>query len=211
MAQRARDNRVSRRSLLLAGLGISVFRAQGTPGGSGALDVSFDGDNLHVAAPDLHFLTGKPLERLKNADTVTFLSQLTVYIDERGTILRRLPERLVVSYDLWEKRFAVTIPGGYKRSMSNLTAQQAEVWCIENLAVSALGLPPDRPFWLKFELRTTERRELSVLVGDSGISLTSLIDIFSHPAGGDLYWSREAGPLRLRELPRTHIGRGKNG
>lgn len=210
MAQRARDIRISRRSLLLAGLAIPVFRARGGPA-PGALDVSFDGDNLRVAAPGLHFLTGKPLERLMNADTVTFLSQLTVYSDERGTIYRRIPERLVVSYDLWEKKFAVTIPGPYKRSMTNLTASQAEEWCVESLAISALGLAPDRPFWLKFELRTTERRELAGLVGDSGISLTSLIDIFSHPQGGDLYWDRMAGPLRLRDLPRAHAGRGRLG
>ena len=207
MAQHARDNRFSRRSLLLAGLALRVFRARA----AGGLDVSFDGDNIHVAVPDLHFLTGKPLERLRNADTVTFLTQLTVYSDEHGTIFRRIPERLVVSYDLWEQKFSVTIPGPYKRSVPSLTAPQAEAWCFDQLAVSALGLAPDRPFWLKFELRTTERRELAGLVGDSGISLSSLIDIFSHPTGGDLYWSRSAGPLRLRDLPRTRAIRGKIG
>jgi hypothetical protein len=209
MAQRARDNRISRRSLLLAALAIPLSRLRGAP--SGTLDVSFDGDNLHVAAPGLHFLTGKPLERLMNADTVTFLTQLTVYSDEGGTIFRRIPERLVVSYDLWEQKFSVTIPGPYKRSMPSLTAAQAEAWCLDQLAVSTLGLPPDRPFWMKFEMRTTERRELAGLVGDSGISLSSLIDIFSHPAGGDISWSRSAGPLRLRDLPRTRASRGKIG
>jgi hypothetical protein len=169
-----------------------------------------------VAAPDLHFLVGKPLERLKNADTVTYLTQLTVYSDDRGTIFRRMvPERLVVSYDLWEQKFSVTIPGPYKRSMPNLTAAQAEAWSIDQIAISTLGLPPDRPFWLKFEMRTTEHRELAGVVGDSGISFStlasSLIDIFSRPLGGDLYWSRSAGPLRLRDLPRTRAFRGKIG
>jgi hypothetical protein len=203
MAQPAREFRFSRRSLLLAGLAIPAFRARA----AGLLDVSFDGDNLRVAAPGLHFLTGKPLERLRNADTVTFLTQLTIFSDERGTVFRRIPERLVVSYDLWEEKFSVTIPGPFKRSMPNLTAAQAEAWCFDQLAISALGLPPDRAFWMKFEMRTTERRELAGLVGDSGISLSSLIDIFSHPAGGDLSWSRSAGPLRLRDLPRTRTGR----
>jgi len=210
MAERARDRWFSRRSLLLAGLSIPLFCAVGGPP-EPTLDVLFDGDNLRVAVPGLHFLTGKPLERLMNADTVTYLTQLTVYSDERGTIFRRIPERLVVSYDLWEQKFSVTIPGPYKRSMPNLTAAQAEAWCIDQLAISTLGLPPNRPFWLKFEMRTAERRELAGLVGDSGISLTSLIDIFSHPVGGDLYWSRSKGPLWLRDLPRTHTSRGKIG
>jgi len=199
MAHDAQNIRISRRSLLLAGLAIPVFRARA----GAALDVSFDGDNLHVAAPGLHFLTGKPLERLMNADTVTFLSQLTVMSDERGTIFRRTAERLVVSYDLWEQKFSVTIPGPFKRSILNASVGQAEAWCIENLDISA--------FWLKFELKTTSRRELASVVGDSGVSLSSLIDIFSHPQGGDLYWARAAGPLLLRDLPRTHTGRGKIG
>ena len=37
------------------------------------LKVIYDGDNLHVAAPNLHFLTGKPLERLKYGDVVAYV------------------------------------------------------------------------------------------------------------------------------------------
>ncbi len=207
MAQSARDNRISRRSLLLAGLAIPVFRLRGAE----ALAVSFDGDNLHVAAPGLHFLIGKPLSRLKDADTVTFLSQITLFSDERGTVIRRgYPDRLVVSYDLWEERFAVTIPG-VSRSRSHLTAAEAESWAIDNLAISALGLAPERPFWLRFELRATNPREISRLMGESGISLSGLVEILSRkPGADDPYWMRSTGPLRLSDLPRT-IARGRIG
>ena len=207
MARSARANGIGCGSRFLAGCVLFLCCAHA----SGPLEVTFDGDNLRMAAPGLHFLTGKPLERLRNADTVTFLSQLTLFSDESGTVLRRIPERLIVSYDLWQEKFSVTIPGSYKRSAVNLSAAQAEAWCMDNLVVSALGLPPERPFWLTFELRTADRRELASLVGDSGISLSRLIDIFSHPQGGDLYWTRSAGPLRLRDLPRTPSGRGRTG
>jgi hypothetical protein len=207
MARFARENGISRRSWLWAGLAIPLLRARA----SDRLDVTFDGDNLHVSAPGLHFLTGKPLERLMNADTVTFLSQITLFSDDRGTIFRRIPERLVVSYDLWEEKFSVVIPGEFRRSAINVSSAQAETWCMDNLVVSALGLAPQRPFWVRFELRTTNRPELASLVGDSGISLSRLIDIFSHPQGEDLYWTRSAGPLRLRDLPRTPSGRGRIG
>jgi hypothetical protein len=191
----------------MASLAIPVFRLRGAEG----LSVSFDGDNLHVTTPGLHFLTGKPLSRLKDADTVTFLSQMTLFSDEHGTIFRRgLPERLVVSYDLWEERFAVTIPGA-SRSRSHLTAAQAENWAIDNLAISALGLAPERPFWLQFELRAASPREISRLMGDSGISLSGLVEILSRkPGPDDPYWMRSAGPLRLSDLPRT-IARGRIG
>src|SRR5438067_6548009 len=64
MARPARNEGISRRSWLLAGLAIPLLRA----GAAEKLEVSFDGDNLHVAAPGLHFLTGTALKRLKNAD-----------------------------------------------------------------------------------------------------------------------------------------------
>ena len=207
MALKARDLRISRRDWLLAGLAIPLLRPARA---AGSLSVTFDGDNLHVLPAGLHFLTGKALMRLKDADTVTFLSQITLYSDERGTIFRRAPERVVVSYDLWEERFAVTIPGA-QRSVSHLTADQAETWAMDNLAVSALGLAPDRPFWLRFELRAASQKEISSVMGDAGISLSGLVEIFSRKPGvDDPYWMRSAGPLRLSDLPRRAV-HGRNG
>ncbi len=208
MALPAREFRISRRSWLLAGLGIGVFRLRA----ASALAVSFDGDNLRVAAPDLHFLVGKPLERLKSGLTVTFLSQLTIFGDTQGTVLKRSPiERLVFSYDLWEQKFSVTIPGGGKRGLPKVSAAEAESWCLENLAISASGLPPDRQFWLQFDLRTNYRRDLGSVVGDNGVTLTGLlVDLFSRrPGAGDLSWTQRDGPFRLLNLPRTP--RGRNG
>lgn len=199
-ALRARDKGISRRSWLLAGLGIPLLRGRAAE----PLQVSFDGDNLHVATPGLHFLTGKPLERLRDAATVAFLSQITVFSDDRGTVFRRIPERIIVSYDLWEEKFSVTVPGSAARSNSHMGATQAENWVIEGLAVSALGIDPNRQFWLQFELRTTDRRDVSKLVGETGISLSGLVDWMTRQRGpDDFYWTRNAGPLRLVDLPRV--------
>ncbi|MBZ5623651.1 MAG: hypothetical protein LAQ69_33740 [Acidobacteriia bacterium] len=173
--------------------------------------VSFDGDNIHVAAPSLHFLTGKPLDRLKDAATVVYLSKLTLSGDNFATAFRPpVPERLIVSYDLWEEKFSVTIRGASTRTTPRLlNASQAEAWCFENLAVSALGLASNRPFWLRLELRTADQREIPRLVGDSGISFTGLIELFGRKAGADdFHEERSAGPFRLIDLPRTVLGRG---
>lgn len=209
MAQSARDIRISRRSWLLAGLGIPLLRARADE----PLTVTFDGDNLHVAAPGLHFLTGKPLDRLKDGLTVAYLSKLTLLSDSRGTIFRApAPERIIVSYDLWQGNFAVTLRGGAVRSSPRLSAPQAETWCFDNLAISTLGLPPDRPFWLRWELRTADPRDLGSLLGDSGISLGRLIEMFGRNAGADdLHWERSAGPFRLLTLPRIPALRGRIG
>jgi hypothetical protein len=212
MAAPKRNARVSRRRWLLAGGGVSLFRAAALAVQSPALGVTWDGDNLHVSAPRLHFLSGKPLERLRDGATVVFLSQLTVLTDGRGGIFRRVPDRLVVSYDLWEEKFSVTRLGGTPRSVSHLSAAAAEAWCLETLLISASGLTPDRPFWVRLELRTADPREVSTAVGEPGISITRLIDIFSRkPGAQESAWTLEAGPLRLADLARTP-GRGtRNG
>jgi hypothetical protein len=210
MAQPARHSRISRRSWLLAGLGIPLLGARGEE----SLQVSFDGDNIRVAAPGLHFLTGKPLERLKAADTVVFDSQITLFTDDRGTIFHRpVTERLIFSYDLWEEKFSVTVRGVSPRSQSRLTADQAEAFALGELAVTALGMAPDRPFWLRLELRARSSKELSSAVGDAGISLTGLaIDWLSRKPGADNpYYIRSRGPLRLSDLPRTPPARGPRG
>lgn len=199
---------MSRRSWLLAGLALGVSRLRA----AAPLNISFDGDNLHVGAPNLHFLTGRPLERLKDAATVTFLSQLTLFSDQQGTVFKRAAERLVVSYDLWEQKFSVTIPGGSKRNLPPASAAEAETWCLENLAISAMGMAPERPFWLRFDLRTADRREISSIAGDSGLSLGALIEIFSRkPGSGEFSVSANFGPFRLVDLPRTPPGRGPIG
>lgn len=208
MAQPARRDRISRRSWLLAGLGMSVFRLRAAE----PLTVLFDGDNLHVSAPTLHFLSGKPLQRLKDGDTVTYLSQLTLYKDAFVTPLRRANvERFVISYNIWaDDKFSVTVPGG--RSANNLSLKATETWCLENLAIGATGLAPDTPFWLRFDMHTATERDLSELVGDRGLNLHNLVLLLGRRAGpDDPSWTLEAGPLRLADLVRMP-GRGsRNG
>src|SRR5262252_4766876 len=122
MARPARVSQLSRRSWLLAGLGVA---APGFLRGE-SLGVTWDGDNLYITAPELRFLSGKPLAKLKNADLVFFISQLTLFTDRFQTVYRRAPERFVVSYDLWEERFSVTVLSNERRRASRPTAESAE-------------------------------------------------------------------------------------
>lgn len=198
---------MSRRSWLVAGLAVPLFRAGAAP----RLNVSFDGDNLHVAAPQLHFLTGQPLGRLHDGATVVFLSQLTLLREDHLSVFRKVLERLTVSYDVWEEKFRVMMGSGGP-SASRLSASAAETWCLDNLVISALGLSPDRPFWLRFELRAEDPRNLSSVLGASGISLTGMIEIFSRkPRSDEQPWTLESGPLRLSDLRTAASRRPRNG
>jgi hypothetical protein len=206
MEQPSRVLKISRRSWLVAGLVAPFFSARGAE----TLAVTFDGDNLHVSDLNLHFLTGKSLQRMKDGASVLYLTQLTLFSDGWITPMRRTPvQRFVVSYDVWEEgKFSITMPGAVPRSAVDLSAQAAEVWCLENLVISALGLAPDRPFWLRLEMRSGEPKDFSSVLSESGISLRSLMLLLGRkPGADDAQWTREAGPLHLADLTRTP-GRG---
>ena len=116
-----------------------------------------------------------------------------------------------MSYDVWEEKFSVIL-GTTNRRVTGLTAAAAEAWCVDNLAISALGVPSAKPFWFRLELRTADPKDLSSVVGEPGISIRGLIEIFSRKPGADEDpWTLDAGPLRLADLPRTLTRRTRNG
>ncbi len=206
MALHARE-KISRRSWLVASLALPVSRAHALA----RLNVSSDGDDLHVDAPQLHFLTGKPLARLMDGNTVVFRSLLTLLRDDHVTPFRAQQERITVSYDVWDEKFQVVLTED-QRSQRHLSLPETEEWCLRNLTISARGIEPERPFFLRFELRTSSERESAPVASDTGISIRGLIEEFGRKAGaGDLHWGPlDAGPLRLVDLPRMVIRRTRN-
>ncbi len=205
----ARDTGLSRRSWLLAGLALPLFSARA----ASPLTIVYEGDDLRPVVPNLHFLTGKPLERLHDAEKVVFGSWLSLYTIDQSVPFKQAQVWFVVSYDIWEQKFMVTIPGPAPRSQGNMTAPQAEAWCLDNVAISAAGLAADRPFFLRLELRTEQRREFSSVLDDPGLSLIkAAAELISRkPRPDEPRWGPfESGRLRLSELVRMP-GRGRHG
>jgi|SRR5579864_2281427 len=166
-----------------------------------SLRVRLDGDDLRIQAPQLKFLHGKPLERLKDGASVVFLAQLSLSTEVNAPAIKRAVDRFVVSYDLWEERFSVTKTGSERRTVSHLSADAAESWCLDSLALGIVGIAPDKPFWVRLELRAEDPRDQAAVVGESGINLTRLIEIFSNPARATQpRWEAMAGPVRLADL-----------
>lgn len=167
------------------------------------LSVRVTPDQIQVAAPKLHFLSGKPMERLRHGNAIPFDFQLSVLNDSKQ-VLRQTFERFVVSYDIWEERFSVTRTRGTRASVSNLTAVSAEAWCLDNLSMPGSGLPQDRPVWVRLDIRAQEARQSKPLESDEVLSLANLIEIFSRPGkqGGN-QWRIEAGPLQFRDLRKS--------
>jgi hypothetical protein len=210
METRSREIRISRRSWLLAGLTAPLFSLRATE----PLKVLYDGDNLRVAAPTLHFLTGKPLERLKYGDVVAYVLQLELLNESRTAVIRPQKGRFVVSYALWEEKFSVTqiesTPGVGPRTVEGLSATAAEAWCFDNLAISTLGLSPNQYYWLRLGLRTGTARDFAD-ESKIGISIHDLIEFLGRKNTEITQWGPLETRVRLADLPRL-AGRGsRNG
>jgi hypothetical protein len=210
MKTRLRETRISRRSWLLAGLTVPLFSARAAD----SMKVMYDGDNLHVAAPTLHFLTGKPLERLKYGDVVAYVAQLELLNESRTAVVRPQKGRFVVSYALWEEKFSVTqlvsTPGGAARTAEGLSVTAAETWCFDNLTMSTLGLAPNLYYWLRLELRTGTARDFADET-KIGISIHDLIEFLGRKNTEVTHWGPLETRVRLADLPRL-AGRGsRNG
>lgn len=194
---------MTRRSWLVATLGCPVAAALNAQ----ELSVRVDSSNLlRVSAPGLHFLSGRSLERLKDGATVAFLGQVTLSTDANTTVAARAAARFALSYDIWEERLSVTrftIARNevVTRSASHLSPRAAEAWCLDQLTLDPSLIPADRPVWIRFEVRVDSEREGAQVIGEPGINITRLIELFSRPTRAQQQrWQLDAGPVRLADL-----------
>lgn len=175
------------------------------------LRVHLDGDFLHISAPRLDFLNGKALERLKDGVSIAFIGQLTVTLAPNAVAPQaRSAARFALSYDIWDEHFSVTRFGdrpGLRRSISHLSAQAAETWCLDNLSVDQAQVPADKPFYVQLDLRADDPRDQIGIIGEPGINITRLIEIFSRPVKGNQQrWLLNAGPFTLADLKKARYG-----
>jgi hypothetical protein len=157
-------------------------------------------DAVAVNAPGFNFIKGEPLVRLKEGRSVRADLDLSVLPKPGDPAAAHTRQTFVLSYDLWEERFAVTLAGTTPKSAAYLTSAAAEGWCLEQLTVpaAALGkLGRELPFWIRLEYRILGRPDSAD--DDAGFTLRGLIDAFSsRRKATEWTHSIEAGPFRLR-------------
>lgn len=158
---------------------------------------------LRVSAPNLHFLEGKTLRRLQDGAGLVFSLQLTLSTDQFRTVSRRQVERFVVSFDLWEEKFAVVRLGSGKRQASHLSKEAAERWMFDQSSMPLQGLTADAAHWVRAELRSDDPRDAGGFLLDPAVTLTRLVEWFGRAQRGENErWALEHGPFRPAELPR---------
>jgi hypothetical protein len=169
-----------------------------------AVTVSVNGDALHVKAPAFNFMSGEVLRRLKDGRSVRLELELAVRSrpSPDAAPVTRVSQAFVLSYDLWEERFAVTHARTPPLSISHLTAGDAETWCLERLTVptgALASLGKSAALWIRLAYRVpgTDGGVSSDGDGD-GFTLRGLIDRLSRRrVAADLRDSIDAGPFRL--------------
>jgi hypothetical protein len=171
-------------------------------------------NRLEFSAPRVHFLSGRPLELLHNAAPVSFNFQVTLWSGTRTHVFQKLTDRFVISYDLWEEKFKVVKTQSPIRMADHLTASLAEEWCLKQMSVDPAGLSSSEQFWARLDIRADDAKDGPLFgrgqIGDSGINLSSLIEIFSRPAQSQQsHWGPfDSGPYTLEELTKRSHGRG---
>ncbi len=182
--------------LFFAGQAMTRLAAQ-----SQALLVERNGSGLHVSAPGMPLLEGKPLEQLHNGASVTYVFDLTLTPDQESVPAVRLVQRFIFSFDLWEEKFSVVQADPPGKSASQMTAAAAVSWCLDQMRVSAKSLSAEKDFVIKLECWTVGDAGESGSQNGSSLTLAGLVDVFSRKGRNPPpHWVAVAGPLRLANL-----------
>ena len=93
-----------------------------------------------------------------------------------------------------------------RRTISHLSAQAAENWCLDNLGIDRSQIPSDKPFYVQLDLRAEDPKDQVGIIGEPGINITRLIEIFGRPIRGTQpRWLENSGPWRLDDLKRSEV------
>ena len=168
--------------------------------GAQAVTVNRVGNAVAVHAPGFTFIKGEPLARLKDGRSVRVDLELAVLPKPGAPGVTQSRQTFVLSYDLWEERFAVAHVGGSSR-LAYLTSAAAEAWCLGQVTISTSAMGSfgrDLPFWVRLEYRIQDDDVAPGSVDGSGSTLQTLIDALSkRRKAQDWTHAIEAGPFRL--------------
>jgi hypothetical protein len=165
-----------------------------------SLTVRAAGEMLQVRGSGLRLIESAVAEHLKDGRSVRVDFEMTILDKAQGAAVTQNRQSFVLSFDLWEQRYAVTRTGAAPRSISHLTARDAEAWCVENLSIplTALGrFSRDLQFWVRIEFRVQDQPPPPD-DSQSPFALRTLIEVFSRRGGEEaLGRSFVAGPFRI--------------
>jgi|WetSurMetagenome_2_1015567.scaffolds.fasta_scaffold22525_3 hypothetical protein len=171
------------------------------PANPKSLSAERHGDHLHVSAPQVHFISGRAAEQLRNGSMVTYVLKLIVTPQYGREAVFVLQEKFAISFDLWEEKYSVVQKKPDGRSVTRLTSLAAEAWCLESMPVPVGSVPEHQPFMIKLECFIDEDDVKKNAESRSGLTLAAIIDAFSRKKPEETpRWEAAGGPFRLEHL-----------
>jgi hypothetical protein len=166
------------------------------------LSVKLDGEQLRVAAPQLHFLGNEVLQRLRSGIAVNYVFKIGITPDRYSKPVMEISYRFVISYDIFEEKFAVSRVDPNPRSITHLSESAAQTWCLDSIALPMAKLAADQSFWVALEYQTEEPKPAKTDPGGSLIE--QMIDVFSRKGQRqEARGSIAGGPFILSDLRKS--------
>lgn len=109
---------------------------------------SFAGPTCWSASPAAPRRRALAATRLRNGLPVALDFHLALWSGSKSNLRRRAFERFVVSYDLWEERYAVTGLRKPRITASRLKPEEIGPWCLKNIKLTELDLSRDKQIWV---------------------------------------------------------------
>jgi hypothetical protein len=149
--------------------------------------ITTTGGVIRLKVPRLPILEGEVLERLLAGRSVDLEYDLAISESRAGSAIARTRQTFKVSYDLWEERFAVTRVGTPPRSVSHLLAREAELWCVDALAIPRTSVQlhggSSSRVWIRLEYRALAEATNTPTHDEGPLTLRTLIDALSRKKG----------------------------
>lgn len=166
------------------------------------LAVKLDGEQLRVSVPQLHFVGSEVLQRLRNGIAVNYVFKIGIASNRNSKPAREILYRFVISYDIFEEKFAVSRIEPNPRSITHLSESAAQLWCLDSIVLSPVGLASDQSFWVFMEYQTVEPKPATTESGESLIG--QLIDVFSRKTQREeSRGTVMGGPFNLSDLRKS--------
>ena len=159
---------------------------------------------IAVSAPNLNFLQGKTLDRLRNGQSVSFDFQIQI-LDGAKPLARSL-QRFVLSYDLWEESYSAvqmsqTSPRLPIYSTARLKPEALAGWCLNRMALPFPAVDKTKLLTLHLEIRSSGTHITNPLRPQGTVDLGVLVELFSRPPDPrELRFTAQSQPFTLSTL-----------
>jgi hypothetical protein len=185
--------------ILLLAIGCLLY--VNAPANPESLAAERHGDHLRVSAPQMHFISGRAVDKLHNGSMITYVLKLIITPQHAKEVAFVLQERFAISFDLWEEKYSVVQRKPDGRTSSRLTAATAEAWCLENMPIPVRSVPEHQPFMIRLDGYIEEDEEKESGDIHSGLTLAALIDALSrNNMDKEQRWEAAGGPFRLERM-----------